>query len=129
MYSLLGFALLEINSYLSKKKKNPLMWSCHIDFRKICYEIFFFFWIIKNLLPKRAMPHKPRIIQEAKAPYKRKTDSTSPIYIGKGASARNITNRQTKQIQKSPHPGHKKQTTQGSSNIPGQNNPQSTTIE
>ena len=42
VYSLVvAFLPLVINSYLSKKKKKkkPLMWSCNIDFRKICYGI------------------------------------------------------------------------------------------
>ena len=55
---------------------------------------FFFFLIIKNLLPKRAMPKQ--IIQAHVAnghKSKRKSDNTSPINIGKGHQPE--TNRQT----------------------------------
>ena len=76
-----------------------LLW-CGPDFvgslvAKAWYVGFFiFFWIIKNLLPKRTIPKQ--IIQAHVAnghKSRRKSDNTSPINIGKGHQRE--TNRQT----------------------------------
>ena len=49
---------------------------------------FFFFCIIKNLFPKGQCPTNNQQLQKAGSQRNRKMDSTSPIDIGKGASAR-----------------------------------------
>ena len=66
------------------------------EFLRICelgqklFPVFFFFWISKNLFPKKAIAQKqPMTIQGAPWPQEnRKTDSTSPK-TRKGATARN----------------------------------------
>ena len=51
--------------------------------RNVIKVITFFFWIIKNLLPKRAMPKQTIAVQDANGhKSKRKSDNTSPINIG-----------------------------------------------
>ena len=70
----------------------------------------FFFWIIKNLLPKGESPKPTKKKQAAKSyQNKRKTDSTSPKTEGKGLQPATRTTRKTINHSRngSPQPGHK----------------------
>ena len=89
-----------------------------------CDFFFFFFWIIKNLFPKRPMAKQTiRSKTRSQKGYQndKQTDSTSPKNIGKGHQPETEPSNQTPQTGKpsistsiptidnsSPQPGHRK---------------------